>query len=344
MFLGEEAYVLDSSEVFWSNLSIFLETRGYTLRPRYRHGWVPNIKPFGAPLSELEDGIVLPLSHSHMIDARRASDGLLVYLKAIPTSSKELEICRHLSSEALRYDPWNHSVPLLDVIQHPSDPGISIIVMPFLRKIDDPPFETIEDVLECGEQILDGLLFLHEHHVAHRDCHAFNIMMDAAALYPEGFHPVMSDMSSDLTSSAKVLSRSSARVTYYFVDFGISSLFTHDSTSKLVLGLDGIEHTVPELSDTIPYDPFKTDIYIIGALFLRNFLNKFSNVQMIEPLVASMTAHDPASRPDAADALRSWRHARSQAYTIQRYWRVRSREESLLGSAFRDVWALVSTV
>lgn len=97
--------------------------------------------------------------------------------------------------------------------------------------------------------------------------------MDAAALYPEGFHPVMSDMSFDLTSSAKVLSRSSARVTYYFVDFGISSLFTHDSTSRLVLGIDGIEKTVPELSVTVPYDPFKTDIYIFGALFHREFLH-----------------------------------------------------------------------
>lgn len=65
---------------------------------------------------------------------------------------------------------------------------------------------------------------------------------------------------------------------------------------------------------------------------------------MIASLVASMTARDPASRPDAADALKWWRHVRSQAYTIQRYWRVRSREESLLGSVFRDVWALVSSI
>ncbi|KAH9853864.1 hypothetical protein C2E23DRAFT_98302 [Lenzites betulinus] len=105
--------------------------------------------------------------------------------------------------------------------------------------------------------------------------------------------------------------------------------------------LQQLMYTLP---DTVPYDPFKTDIYILGVLFREEFLDKFSNVQMIAPLVASMTARDPALRPDAAEALKLWRHARSQAYTIQRYWRVRSRDESLLGSAIRDVWALVCSI
>lgn len=119
-----------------------------------------------------------------MIDATRISDGKLVMMKAVPATSAELEISRYLSSEPLREDPRNRCIPLLDVLSHPNDPDTSIMVMPYLRGIDDPPFDTVEDILECGEQILDvcsflnhlllinvvsqGLLFMHEHNVAHR--------------------------------------------------------------------------------------------------------------------------------------------------------------------------------
>lgn len=57
----KEAYVLFPYEVFWSGLSPFLETRGYTLRPRYRQGWVPDPNASGARLAELEDAIALPV-------------------------------------------------------------------------------------------------------------------------------------------------------------------------------------------------------------------------------------------------------------------------------------------
>ena len=38
-----------------------------------------------------------------------------------------------------------------------------------------------------------------------------------------------------------------------------------------VVGEDGRDQEVPELSDDIPYDPFKVDIFIIGNLFRRMF-------------------------------------------------------------------------
>lgn len=90
-----------------------------------------------------------------MIDATRASDGKLVYLKAISKTSQELELCRFFSSEELRRDPRNHCVPLLDVVAHPTDLDTCFIVMPFLRKIDNPAFNTVEQVMDCGEQLLE---------------------------------------------------------------------------------------------------------------------------------------------------------------------------------------------
>ena len=92
---------------------------------------------------------------THVIDATRMSDGKLVYLKKVGTESQELQILSYLTSEEMRRDPRNHCVPLLDVFPDAFEPDKAIIVMPFLRYINSPPFERIEDVLECLDQILE---------------------------------------------------------------------------------------------------------------------------------------------------------------------------------------------
>ena len=52
-------------------------------------------------------------------------------------------------------DPANHSVPILDTFQDLIDKSISYLVMPFLRLIDDPEFEVVEEVLDFVDQILE---------------------------------------------------------------------------------------------------------------------------------------------------------------------------------------------
>ncbi|KAI0662961.1 kinase-like domain-containing protein [Cubamyces menziesii] len=338
-----DGFGLASYEVYWRELCPFLESRGYVLRPRYQPGWKRSWEALNIPFFKAEDHISLPLHGSRMIDATRVVDGQLVYLKKVLSSSHELEICRFFSSESLRRDPRNHCVPLVEVLPHPTDPETSFIVMPFLRNIDDPAFETIEDILECGEQLLEGLSFMHEHDVAHRDCAYPNVMMDASAMYPRGFHPVYTWYLPDASGYADVLPRSSVRVTYYLIDFGISTHSTSKDTPRLVLGTDGIDGSVPELSNDVPYDPFKTDIYVLGALFRQVFLEKYSNVDIIAPLVASMTATDPQSRPDASTALTAWRSIRDGLSTGQKSWRAKSRNESLLGSMLRDAKNLLTS-
>ncbi|KAI0363711.1 hypothetical protein BV20DRAFT_1039768 [Pilatotrama ljubarskyi] len=335
---------LTSYEVAWRDLYSHLESHGYLLRPRYRPDWQPSWKSPPACVKMLtRNSSSVQLSGVTVTDATRISDGKLVCLKKVLSASEELEICRYFSSEALRQDPCNHCIPLLDVLPHPTDPNISFMVMPYLRYIDDPPFETIEDVMECGEQILEGLLFMHEHNVAHRDCAYNNVMMDATALYPRGFHPILTHSLPGANGYAPVLSRSGVRVKYFFLDFGISTRFSPDDTSRKVLGVDGLEETVPELSNEVPYDPFKTDVYIVGKLFRQVFLEKFSNVEMIAPLVASMTAIDPGARPEAADALQNWKSIRRKSSALQKSWRVKPRNESLLGGVFRDAVSLVGS-
>lgn len=97
-------------------------------------------------------------------------------------------------------------------------------------------------------------------------------MMDAAVMFPKGFHPMHELTLPDISGFAPVLHRIDVPVKYYFIDFGISTRFAPDQNPRLVLGTLGLDDEVPELSDTVPYDPFKTDVFIIGNLLRQRLL------------------------------------------------------------------------
>ena len=118
--------------------------------------------------------------------------------------------------------------------------------------------------------------------------------MDAKALFPKGFHPVYENMLPSGAGYAPVLPRSTAEIKYYYVDFGISSHIPSDSPDKLVVGNFGRDQDVPELSITVPYDPFKVDVFILGNLFDKVFIN-----------VRSATAHRNSLLIDAQVILKS---------------------------------------
>lgn len=118
------------------------------------------------------------------MDATRISDGQLVYIKRIPTGSEEGRIATMLVGDSLKNDARNHCVPVLDLFQDDEDETLSYMVMPFLRDLIGTPFETVDDVVDFVDQILEvrcktspprsmlnhvqGLVFIHEQGVAHR--------------------------------------------------------------------------------------------------------------------------------------------------------------------------------
>lgn len=91
----------------------------------------------------------------NLVDATRISDGRLVYVKRVETGDEESNIARMFSQETLRNDPDNHCVPILDVFRDDEDAKISYIVMPFLRLMDDPPFQFVHDVIDFADQLLE---------------------------------------------------------------------------------------------------------------------------------------------------------------------------------------------
>lgn len=218
--LIKRAETLAPHEVYWRDKQSLLASHGYTLRPRFRKGWRPSWlrKPTADPY-KCEDFVMLHDQQSPRIDARRAVDGRLVHIRAIPTDSSRMELMMDLSSGPLVNDSRNHCLPILDSFQDDQERNITYIVTPHTRRVDDPRFELVHDVLDFAEQVLDGLTFLHERGVLMG--YSFQgVGMDAHSLYSRGYQPVDNASLPFSLWQHPRYSRTSAPqpVRYYFTD------------------------------------------------------------------------------------------------------------------------------
>ncbi|KAG8979886.1 hypothetical protein FRB90_007845, partial [Tulasnella sp. 427] len=323
-----------ASEHIWVAKFQFLKDSGYLLRPRYRPDWVPpwSLKP-GASRLRYESGIVP--SRPELLDAQRTSDGKTVMLKIAPHDSPEITLQEYLSSEEMQRDPRNHTLPLLQVLRDPSDPKTVILVLPLVRRVDEPPPASVRECCDMIEQTLEGLIFLHEHKIAHRDCAWGNIMMDGRALFPKGWHPQLRATYPDGTEMKNPTPSRTAigGVRYYFIDFGISS-----RDQDKVLGIDGQE-PAPELSATVPYDPYKLDVFILGMAYRHLLLEEHTGAEVLLPLIDFMVRRKPADRPSAAESLQKFQELRKTFSNGVLATRLRSKEEpeSALARVVRDL-------
>ncbi|KAH9031616.1 hypothetical protein EDB85DRAFT_2133406 [Lactarius pseudohatsudake] len=328
---------LSTHEVKWRDRQAFLESKGYMLRPRLRPGWTPSWISAGMHESSyefFEDSTRLPL-RPLLVDATRISDDRLVCIKEVKTGNLESRIALTLSDID---DPANRSVPILDTFVDPVDKSISYLVMPFLRLPDDPVFGVVGEVVDFADQVLEGLAFMHSRGVAHRHISINNILMDATCMFPRGFHPLRdSFLPHDISALAPTIPRLDVGVKYYFVDYRFSSYFPEGTEPQLVLGLAGRDRDVPELSDEVPYDPFKVDILMIGNVLRRELVGNYSNLGFFIPLIEAMTQSDPSNRPSAEHALQQWRTIRGRINFLRRLWRLRHPGEPLMLVPLLDI-------
>ncbi|KAI0629607.1 kinase-like domain-containing protein [Trametes polyzona] len=329
----EGLFKLTEAEQTWHQRYRYLQANGYLLRPRYAPGWKPSwINTNDDPLF-CEDSVTL--RYYQVIDATRLSDKKLVAIKSFFTDRQEMHIAQFLASVQ---DSRNHTVPILEILPDPTDPQRALMVMPYLRPCNDPEFSTIGDVVEFLDQTIDGLVFMHAHNIAHRDVAVANIMMDARALYPQGHHPMQIGYSPDVLHPVTPLPRAGRDVKYYYIDFGLSSRFP-PGTSTLVIGDVGRAY-VPELSDTVPYDAFKVDIFSLGDLFLQEFEQKYNNVEFLAALIEPMVQKQPALRPTAELVLREWTKIRATLNESRLRWRLVPKNEAPLERVVNDTVAV----
>lgn len=105
------------------------------------------------------------------------------------------------------------------------------------------------------------------------DCSAGNMMMDAPSVFPKGFHPCSELRDRGGMFGLKPIPRHKAKgpIRYYIIDFGISRLYGPGDPHKVV-GDEGAERDIPEMSDLRAYDPFPADVFIMGNACKRYFV------------------------------------------------------------------------
>ncbi|CUA70524.1 hypothetical protein RSOLAG22IIIB_08940 [Rhizoctonia solani] len=288
------------AEERWATFQPYLFSKGYRLRPRYQPHWVPSWKNTNAKASDCEDSVDrMPL---RVMDAIRIGDGESVIIKLVVPSEDEegLEECailQHFSSPPLRDHPSNHVVRCLDSFPIPDTDSGYFIVMPLLSNYGDIPFYNIAEVHEMLEQLFEGLLYIHENHIAHRDIASANIMMDSRPLYTESFHPFLQTHSPDTKRLVYPrYRRAEKKIRYYYIDLGYAKWFRDPNVVQLVVGVNARE-PAPEQADGDPYDPFIADIYQLGAVLRRDLIPKFDFLAALLPLAQEMTRDNPAERP-----------------------------------------------
>ncbi|KAF5380184.1 hypothetical protein D9615_006183 [Tricholomella constricta] len=277
----------------WRDRYDFLVTKGYKLRPRYHPNWSASWMAPGAKKNPVY----------MVLDARLIKDD--------------------------HHDPTNHCVPILDDFKDPELPAVSFMVMPVLRDFNDPEFGARGEVVDFVTQILEGMAFMHVHHVAHSDLTAVNIMMDARPILPQGWHFATTCFTPNGHGNLKPLARIDHPVRYYIIDFDNAVRFL-PSQSPIVLGLGGRDNDPPELSTThVPFDHYKLDVFTVGNVILKEFRQKFLALEFLDSLINNMMIPDFQKRPTAQAALDHWYKVRDGVPVASARWPLRKPEESV---------------
>ncbi|KAK7031958.1 kinase domain-containing protein, partial [Favolaschia claudopus] len=282
----------------WVDMQPFLLSVGYKLRPRYDPNWFPSWGNTYVTEEPHEDA--LSSMRSDVLDAIRIADNQRVVLKRIQTNSREIKIIQYLSQIQ---DPRNHTIPLLDVILLPPDNSCSLLVTPYTRRFNHPAFHCRAEYVEAMQQFLEGLQFMHDHGVSHFDIAPQNMMMDESRVVPTGSHFTSPKSHTGYPGIFSWNNRCSVSpVRYYYIDFGLSMYFRKGRDAALTTGTLRTFNTIPELSLTVPYNPFKVDIFQLG-LTMHKLIDTYPALKPFRPVADRMTSTDPNDRPEPVESL-----------------------------------------
>ncbi|KAG6872356.1 hypothetical protein C0995_010477 [Termitomyces sp. Mi166 len=168
--------------------------------------------------------------------------------------------------------------------------------------MNDLPFRRVGEFADAVRQFLTGLQFMHENNIAHRDACYFNLMVDATELIPGGFHLFKPHTCDGVKPWKEWRERSSVKsLRYYFIDFGLSRRYLTNKGVRDV-GILGQDQSFPERSAIIPYDPFKTDIYHLGKVFLK-IVDDYDGLEYFSQIGNAMTRKDPEDRASLSELL-----------------------------------------
>ncbi|KAJ3931439.1 MAG: kinase-like domain-containing protein [Lentinula lateritia] len=336
---------LNDNELWWSGHFEYLKDHGYMMRPRYRPGWKASFKAGILAALASEDG--QNMLHPFVMDALRISDSYMVAMKKVKVSTGEANIASFFSNKEHNTNSRNHCIRVLEVLPVPGNDDEKILVMPWLRDVMDPRFRTIGEAVQFFKEMIEGLQYMHENNVAHRDCARNNMGMDANSMYTRQYHPIEPKKRYNWSGRALHHSRTRCPPRYYFIDFGRSEMYDPKEPRRLEYALKSGGYTPPEGDADIPCDPFATDVYILGTMIRASLLDGDTRpgvhgFEFLRPLVNDMIADDPSNRPTMNEVASRF----STIVGNLRWWKLRSRavqKDEFLTTPFRALYHIFWT-
>ncbi|KAF8915008.1 hypothetical protein CPB85DRAFT_1433210 [Mucidula mucida] len=124
--------------------------------------------------------ILAPLAHQlslHLFGQHGTELGETLWAVSGSKPTKELQALRLLQSDALRDDPRNHTIPVLDFIEFNNQV--------FATRATRADFVTVGELVRYGQAFLEATAFIHEHNIAHGDIDFQNMVMDVMVSEPK---------------------------------------------------------------------------------------------------------------------------------------------------------------
>ncbi|KAJ7270748.1 hypothetical protein B0H12DRAFT_1216075 [Mycena haematopus] len=91
-------------------------------------------------------------------------------------------------------------------------------------------------------------------------------------------------------------------INYYYIDFGLSLYYPDGQQTALMSGTLRNLPTIPELSETVPYNPFMVDVCQLG-LTIEKLVGSYPDLEPFRPVADAMTVTNPKDRSSPEEAL-----------------------------------------
>ncbi|CAL1711537.1 unnamed protein product [Somion occarium] len=228
----------------------------------------------------------------------RTKDGHDVAIRVIIVNNdghEQLKILKKVAAGPSSLLSNNHTLPMLRVFEYED---ITFGIFPrtagcMYEAYGYWPKNSVGDVLDMILQALEGLAFLHDVGIAHRDADKSNFLVQ--------WHP----------ESLRTMSVTISRPRVYLIDFEVAVEFPSELPMEARVSVgppsggsiniaDGWGRPVPpEVDSGMPYSPFKLDVWQLGY----SFITFRSTVPAIDEVLAELVLGDPVARPGASEAL-----------------------------------------
>ncbi|KAF6753299.1 other/AgaK1 protein kinase [Ephemerocybe angulata] len=208
--------------------------------------------PWARRAYEDEKELCFNFVHAVRVWPARDDNGHEVMIRLVSGSdmTDELRAFQRLNTPKARSDPRNHTLPALKYLRFD---GMVFVVMPRWGSGPFSPFarfSTISELFDLVESFYEGLEFLHENRIAHRDIYQTNLVINI--LGEVGIH--------------RVGMRKLGEVKYAFIDFDACLTFPEDSDLDAVRVEREMRNQVEQLGlKPGMCNPFKDDVLCLAV-------------------------------------------------------------------------------